>query len=118
MKKLYKIKVTHAAPKSYHTSIEEYIIAENNKQVFNYLLKSDYTYWEDYKYDEDYEDYEYDGMNKLEYILENNGESTIESKWQDLYYGSKMYDWEYVKDITNNDAVVLTNLGIAKDVTE
>jgi hypothetical protein len=110
---LYKILLTHAAPKDYKTAIKEYLVAEDDKTLFEYLKKSDYTYWEDCERDED----EYDGMFKIDFIFEHKGDSEIETNWQDLYYGSSMYDWELVKEnIKQVEIDTLVNLGVAKVV--
>lgn len=104
---LYKILMTHAAPKDHETAIKEYLIAKDDKEVFDYLLnKSEYTYWND----QDKED--------VDFIFENKGDTECEYKWQDLYYGSTMYSWElYKENIQQHEIVTLLNLGIAK-ITE
>lgn len=45
--KLYKIKVLHGAPKDSYESIETYIIAENDEEVYNWLKKK--AYWDYYE---------------------------------------------------------------------
>ena len=52
--KLYEIGKTHYAPKDSEYGIQEYVVANNDKEVFDYL-KTGYTYWEDIVecYDED-----------------------------------------------------------------
>lgn len=37
MKNLYKIKVLHGAPKDSHTSIETYLIAESDNEVYEFI---------------------------------------------------------------------------------
>ena len=37
MNKLYVINVTHFAPKDSHIAVEEYVVAESDRQVFKYL---------------------------------------------------------------------------------
>ena len=112
---IYKILMTHAAPKDYEIAIKEYVIAEDDKAVFNYLKnESEYvsSYWTDI---ENNGDIYYDDIKKIDFIFENNGESKIESNWDDLYYGSTMYDWELFKEnINDTDIEVLTRLKIAR----
>ena len=38
-KKLYKIKVQHVAPKDEHTSIECFLLAENDEAVYHWVDK-------------------------------------------------------------------------------
>ena len=113
---LYKILMTHAAPKDSSYAIQEYVIAESDEQVFKYLKKdTNYCYWNEQ--DDDNEDYS-DGMTKMEYIFENKGDSTCEEKWQDLYYGSTMFDWELFKEnIKQSEIDVLVKLKIVLVVT-
>lgn len=110
---LYKILMTHAAPKDHETAIKEYIIAKDDKEVFDYLKnKSGYTYWDDLEEDE------YDGIPKLDFIYKNKGDFKCENKWQDLYYGSTMYSWGlYKENIQQNEIIALLNLKIAKLTT-
>ena len=107
---IYKIIMTHAAPKDNKKAIQEYVIAKDDIDVFNYL-KYGYAYWKDYEDEEEYED----GEDKLKEIWENKGDSCLDSKWEDLYYGSIMYDWEVFKEnISEEDILALERLEIAK----
>ena len=112
---LYKILMTYAAPKGSETAIKEYIIAENEESLFNYLkYDSGYTFWD---YVESSEEM-YDEKTKIiDFIFQNKGDYNLESKWEDLYYGSTMYQWELFKEnIENVEIDVLIKLGIAKKV--
>ena len=82
--KLFKIKVTHYAPKDFHSSIQEYVIANNDREVFDYLAKG-YACWNEMLGDSD----------ECEYweILENKGD---DREVYDLYYGATQYSWEEV----------------------
>jgi len=108
---LYKVMMTHAAQKGSNCAIKEYLIAKDEVTVFEYLKKS-YTYWGDYEScPEEYED----AKEKLDFIWENKGDSSMESKWTDLYYGATMYDWELFKENLNSDDIAtLERLEIAK----
>lgn len=82
--KLFKIKVTHYAPKDFHSSIQEYVIANNDREIFEYLAKG-YAYWDEMLGDSDEDEYWE--------ILENKGD---DREVYDLYYGATQYSWEEV----------------------
>ena len=111
--KLYKIMVTHYAPKDFHSSIQEYVVATCDRDVFEYLA-SGYAYWEDileYCDDEEYAREEY------EEILRNKGDDREVS---DLYYGATQYGWEEV-EIEQNTQVkdmisLMVETGLAKKI--
>jgi len=72
---LYKIIMTHASPKDYKEAIKEYIIANNNYKVFQYLKNdSGYTNWKDIERDED----DYGDIKKIDFIYKNKGDSQLE----------------------------------------
>lgn len=108
---IYKILITHASPKSNKTAIKEFIIASNDSEVFEYLKISGYTYWDDIEKDDDM----YGDVKKIDFIFENKGDYELETKWEDLYYGSTMYQWELFKEhVTDAQIDTLIELGIAK----
>jgi len=109
---LYKIIMTHAAPKGYEEAIKEYIIANTDQEVFDYLKnESGYTYWDDVERDED----TYGDEKTIDFIFNNKGDSQVESKWHDLFYGSTMYDWElYRENLGQLIIEALVSTGIAK----
>ena len=110
---LYKVNMTHAAPKDSETAIKEYVVAKNDYEVFNYLKsEGNYTYWNNVeRYNEDYDD----DLKKIDFIYKNRGDSQLEEKWQDLYYGSTIYDWElFIENISQPNIDVLHELEIAK----
>lgn len=109
---LYKVKITHAAPKGYNEAIKEYLIANNEQEVFEYLKNnSGYTYWDDIERDED----EYSDIKKIDFIFEKKGDSQLSNKWEDLFYGSTMYDWELYRENLGQLVIdVLVSTDIAK----
>lgn len=119
MKKLYKIIVTHYAPKDSHSSIQEYVVAENDKEVFDYLANG-YAYW-----NEILEDYDGDGEEECreayDEILSNKGDDRDVC---DLYYGATQYAWEEVELTETNEArtsnmiIAMIENGIAKDISK
>ncbi len=115
MNKLYKIKVTHFAPKDSHIAIHEYVVAEDDRQVFDYLdngvggwkkMMNDSIDW-DPDNEDSYRD-EYDS------IFLSNGDH--ERELCDLYYGATIYRWEEVS-IENKDILdLMIKEDIAKDL--
>lgn len=90
--KLFKIKVTHYAPKDFHSSIQEYVIANSDREVFEYLAKG-YACWDEMLCDSDEDEYWE--------ILENKGD---DREVYDLYYGATQYSWEEISLV--NDKVL------------
>ena len=83
--RLYKIGITHYAPKDSKYAIKEYVVANNDEEVFNYLA-SGYAYWNDIlEYAED----EY-AQEKYDEIKNSHSDNREVS---DLYYGATQYDW-------------------------
>lgn len=110
--KLYKIKVLHGAPKDSHTSIEEYILAEDDLQVFEYLRDG----YREYLWSEsDFEEGEFETYEELKQnILENRGDLESEEGWEDAYYGITKYGWEEVGEISKEEIDTLRRLKILK----
>ena len=116
MKKLYKIIVLNAAPKSSHSSIETYLIAENDEQVFAYIDDNlNNNHWtEDCQDVALYNEY----GNKIgtesfqKHVIRNRGD--LDDDWGDAYYGVTKYAWEQGVPISDSDIEVLVRLGIAK----
>lgn len=117
---IYRILMTHAGPKSRSIAIREYVIANDDKSVFNYLKdKSGYTNWNDLEdyYEPCFSSKEYDDMTVHDFILYCKGDYNLASKWEDLYYGSIMYSWElYKENISDKETSILEGLEIVKIV--
>lgn len=114
MKKLYRIEVTHYAPKGSHTSIEEYVVANSDREVFEYLAKG-YAYWEDIIKcweDEDYESKE-DAVRDYEEIYEYKGDNR---EVYDLHYGATQYAWEEVELIDDSIIPLMIGNSLAKEI--
>lgn len=97
MNKLYKIIMTHYAPKDRVSAIKEYIVATSDRDAFEYLANG-YAYWKDIleDYDDNGEDY---CKEEYEEILRNKGD---EREVYDLYYGATQYSWEEVELLGND----------------
>lgn len=111
MKKLYKVCTTHYAPKDSSRAIMEYVVAEKDRDVFEYLSHG-YAYWEDileYVEDDDKEcaESEYWG------ILDNKGDYR---EVYDLYYGATQYDWEEVNLVDDSVIELMIENGLAEEI--
>jgi hypothetical protein len=101
--KLYKIKVLHAAPKDSHTSIETYLVAENDEQVADWINQNkQHGYWFGCDDEEKSKtDYFSDKLERditfYEYVMENKGDLEDESGYDDAYYGVTKWGWEEVE---------------------
>lgn len=105
MKNLYVVNFTHYAQRGSESGIKEYLIAENNEQVMDYLVcDAGYTCWEDW----DEED--------LKAILSCQDESVL-GNLSDLYYGQSQISWELVfENILQSEICTLCNLKIVKEL--
>ena len=120
MKNLYKLDLIHFAPKDSQRGIFCFIVAENDKEVFN-LLSEDfkinqetfYTRYDSLEYLYEDEEVYNDVVNS---IIENQGlynTDYAEDFLTDLYYGATLESWELFKgDITPNQIELLQYLGI------
>lgn len=119
---LYKITITHLAPKDSAMGIKEYLVAESEVKVFEYLTKgdgSDYTYWND-KVDineyigDGYETAEEKMNHWISKTMSERGEHWNSDLYTDLYYGRSIYGWELtgINDKELLDRMV--EFGIAK----
>lgn len=128
--KLYAINFTHFSPKDSETGIKEYIIANDDKQVFNYLANkdNDYTYWyvyidiNFYLYDYNDEKEAQEAMNEwIKNTLEEKGNLWDENYFTDPYYGETGYFWEEVELDYDSLEVIdmldkMVKFGLAKKV--
>lgn len=105
-KKLYKIWMTHYAPKDRESAIKEYVVATKDRDVFEYLSYG-YAYWEDMIGDYNEEQYWE--------ILNNHGD---EREVYDLYYGATQYSWEEVVLIDDNVIQLMIKNELAKEIEE
>lgn len=115
---LYKIKVLHAAPRGSHESIEKYMLAENDREIYERIDKElNYGSWADAKRDGDREfDYEKDkDIPHEEWIMQHCGELENED-FSDAYYGITRYGWENLGPIEDLEVEVLLKRGIVKKI--
>ena len=104
-KKLYKIIMTHYAPKDSASAVKEYVVANSDEEVFEYLANG-YACWSDMLEDEyEKEDY-YE-------ILANKGD---DREVYDLYYGATQYSWEEVYLVDNEVIELMIKNGLANNI--
>ena len=120
---LYKIYFTHYSPKDSEDGIKEYLVASNDREVYEYL---DSTYnwdlWKDRSKDGNtfpiYEDeYQYKEIGRELYedhIIRVRGDINSEfSEVDDAYYGVTHFGWELIReDISESEYQVLKDLGV------
>lgn len=126
---LYKIVVAHYAPKGSHHSIKDYLLAENDEQVYNYIDgKLNYGKWSD-RMESPEEDDEtifeiYDDKynvigteNYKEKIIRLKGDiDDDEEDFGGAYYGITLYGWELIKEGIQADYNQLLGLGVIKQL--
>ena len=106
--KLYKILELHGAPKDYVTFTDEFVLAESEEQVFEYLNKE--RCWEEY-----FEEGEYSSWEEMkEELMINKGDLDSEEGWEDAYYGITKKGWEEVGDATEQQVNVLAELNMLR----
>lgn len=104
--KLYRIWMTHYAPKDSESAIKEYVVSTKDRDVFEYLAHG-YAYWEDM-----IDDYDEDEYWK---ILANKGD---EREVYDLYYGATQYSWEEVELVDEGIIPLMIKNSLAKEIEE
>jgi hypothetical protein len=119
---LYKIIFSHTAPKDTEFGLVEYLIADNENDVYEHIDKEfNYGCWND-KNNESGEleiyndDYDVIGTETFkEKMIRIKGEINDDDyDFSDSYYGITLYGWEKVKDNINEDEIfVLTENNIA-----
>lgn len=128
---LYKIQVAHYAPKDSHQSIEDYLLAETDEQVYKYIDENlnhgkwtDKTKSLDEEEENEFEIYD-DKYNVIgtetykEKIIRLKGDiDDDEEDFSDAYYGITLYGWELVKENIQSDYSELIELGIIKQLNE
>ena len=121
--KLYEITLTHLAPKDSVTAIKEYLVAENDDKVFEYLTSGEgkeYTYWDDKidleYWEEDCDEDEAEARLKewIENTKENKNEDWNDNLYRDLYYGQTIYGWCETNIVDEEFMKEMIEKGIAK----
>lgn len=111
--KLYKILQLHGAPKDSVTLINTYIVANNNEEVFNYIMvELDRDSW----CENNFEENEYQTYTEFKNeILKNQGDLDDDEGWEDAYYGVTKYGWEEVFNINNIEINILKKFKIINE---
>ena len=119
-KKLFRVLFSHTSPKDQKLGIEEYVVANSDVQVYSYIDEfHNYGNWKDNEgeifdiYDEEWN--VIGSENFKDKIIRIKDEMNDEDyDYSDAYYGITLYGWEFVKDLTDIEFQILTNIGIAK----
>lgn len=127
---LYKIIIAHYAPKDCKVSIADYLLAEDDKQVYLYI-DDNFNY---NKWTERMESPDDDGQDNVFDIYDGDynviGTETYEEKiirlqgdidddeedFSDAYYGKTLYGWELIKEDVQEDYNQLIELGVIKQI--
>lgn len=119
---LYKILFTHTAPKDREEGIKEYLLAESEEQVFEYVdEKYNYGGWKDKIEDDGDETYDiYDDNYEVigketfkEKMIRIKGQMNDEDyDYSDAYYGITLHGWELIEEDTKTDYTKMIHLGI------
>jgi hypothetical protein len=106
--KLYKIIVLHAGPKSQHTAIDTFLIAEDEDCVAEWINteKHDGCWFEDQG--TRFENGSYTSEIPFrDWVIKNCGDLDDENGWEDAYYGVTKWGW---KEIYGADRYSMENL--------
>lgn len=125
---LYKVMFEHYSQKDSKTGIEDFVLKENDSEIFDYVRKNYYLHndpndmdSDDLGLDENDPEFE-EKLNEVHkefkrYMIEVGGSIGDEHVvLSDLYYGATVYGWELVKeDISEAYMSALLNIGIIKE---
>ena len=125
---LYRIDVEHVGPKDSHKSIECFLLANNDEDVYKYLDEKLFGLWsgrhKDQQEEPDPEDrflnieneyYEVIGRETYKQLyMRVKGELNDKDRsYDDAFYGITFYGWHLLQSGVNNDQIKnITNLGI------
>jgi|LGOV01.1.fsa_nt_gb hypothetical protein len=113
--KLFKVKSTHFAQRGSHEAIDEFIVANNDREVFKYLDKK--HSWKEIMD----EDIEYDPEGENSYRNAYNSiyaqKGDYERDLSDLYYGATIYGWEEVELKDDSVIALMVINGLAKVIS-
>ena len=102
---LYKVIFEHYAPRDCESGIKEYLLADNQEQVFDYINK---------KYNHDYWDDNY--ITKEERLMKKGQIQEHGISKSDLYYGWTEYGWELVKENIETNLLDLIKLKVISKI--
>lgn len=137
MSKLHLVRSTHYGPKDYHEALENYLIADSEEQVLQWICKHHHRWGGNFggkgsvepspkRYSENP-----DAIKRaadLGLTLDRHG--VLHGAWgdvlrfwrgdfeapQDLHYGATQYHWDAGRDVDEREITTLLHLGIAVDV--
>jgi len=112
--RLYKLTVLHAAPKDVHESMEGYVIANTEAQVFMHVDGNQGNKWAASEVEREDDDGHPCSMS--EWVMLNGGDMEDDTGFEDAYYGVTKRGWEDMGDLTEEQARTLIELGVAVDI--
>lgn len=124
MGNLYKIVFKHFAPKDSEEGIKEYVVADNEDQIFDHIVANHSGGWEDRQEDEPYDiyndDFEIIGKESFkEKMMRLKGEYHDEGvDVSDAYYGVTIMGWEKIENTSDGQIKTLLELNIAVDIRD
>lgn len=112
--KLFEIISNHYSPKDCHSSTMDYVLAEDENQVYDFIKDKygwigdeDELYWD--------EETKEETATHRESVIKNQGELEEEQYLNDLYYGVTLYGWEIIaEDVDIKDFQKSIELGIIR----
>ena len=117
IKNLYKIEFKHFAPKGSERGIKTLILANNDDEIYQYLLNDGVFYPEDYE-DKKFEDNAGKSETFKERMIRIKGLLNDENyEITDTYYGVTLIGWSLVKENVETDYSELLELGLMVDLT-
>lgn len=126
---LYKLTFTHYAPKDSETGIIDYLLANNDDEVYDYI-STNHAFWID---NENYEKEYYENYDEEEYGFKHSDENGNKETFRqnvirnrsdneanephDTYYGFKNHGWELLhENISPLNLAGAIILGIIKQI--
>jgi len=117
---LYAVIFIHHAPKGNEKGIKEYVLAESDEQMYDYI-DSKYMSWDWSDKDEDPEDYYMDDdecRTYKDYLVKIKGEMYSEPDLDDLFYGRTLFGWKMIQQDYNDDCASLIELGVISTINK
>jgi hypothetical protein len=119
MLELYRIDVQHFAPNDEHRSIETYVVALREHEVYDAINDMAYGCWNDRNDDGVVYEIFDDAWNVIgtetykERMMRLKGDINDEDEeLSDLYYGRTLYGWENLGEIAGEEINLLSKFGM------
>lgn len=124
MKQLFQVLVLHAAPQDKHCSIQTYLVADSDEDVYEWIksepIEGVYVDWDEKErggevFEVRNDDFDLVGTESFkERIIRLRGEMFEEFyDFSVAYEGVTLYGWKRIGDVTSSQIATLQELGIA-----